>query len=165
MSWQPTTEKDVLSNIQQNLLIPFHTIHDECDYVISEFMLEPLINRVAKLSARKDIFDKIGTGTIDYTMDCEFDREGGTFLPKDSFDPYKTPSSEREHLAYKAMKASEVTAPKITIEADSIKDFKPFIEYDNDGLFVTVKLSDGREVESKRPISKKSIDNYLKSKS
>lgn len=163
MSWIKTNEKDVLANLMQDTLIPIHTIHDEVDMLIPDALLEPLINKVAKMGACKDVFDKIGKPFINFLADCEFDRLNHTFLPKQSFSPYTTPESEEEALALERMLQSQVKVEVMEVKADSIKDFKNKIEYTNDksGVFVKLILPDGRSITSSRPITKDSIQRFL----
>lgn len=156
MSFQPTTTKEVLSNIQQSVCIPFHTIHDECDYIMSEHLLEPLMSKLSEIVARRDIFDKIGKPYINYLADCEFDRDGQSFLPKHSFNPYQAPKSETQNIAKKKAEQAYIAPEVIHLEAESVKEFRDSIQYDNDGAFVVLHVKD-RKIESERPINKESI--------
>lgn len=161
MAFQPTTTKEVLSNIHQPVCTPFHTIHDECDYIMSEHLLEPLMSKLSEIVARRDIFDKIGKPYINYLADCEFDREGQTFLPKNSFNPYQAPKNETQNLAKKKAEQAYTPPETIHLEADSVKDFRDNIRYDNNGVFVTLHIGD-KKIESSKPINKESIEEAIR---
>ena len=159
MPFIPTTEKEVLANLQYDLLVPFHTIHDEVDFVVSDFLLEPLINKVAKMSAVKDVFDIIGVSSVNFLADCEFDNENGSFLPLNSFDPYSTPSSEREANAKDLMKSTEIKRDIIKIETDNIATFKEIMERDINGVFVQFILPN-KTIMTPYPVSLACIEKY-----
>lgn len=162
MAFVKTTTKEVLSNIQQSVCIPFHTIHDECDYVVSEHLLEPILTVLSEIVAKRDIFDKIGKPYINYLADCEFDKKGQTFLPNNSFNPYQAPKTETEAKAQQRAKESYTSPEVMEIEAESVKEFRNAITYDNDGVFVTLHCG-GRKIESQKPINKESILEVIKS--
>lgn len=131
----PTTTQEVYDNLQQNILIPFHTIHDEIDTIMSAHLLPAISKRITEIGAVKKVFDKIGTGYIDYKFDVEYSSKN-SFIPDSSLPAYTQPSSETEYIHRKEFLASEkqldnhTPHTKIKLpEHLSIKDIRPYIDY------------------------------------
>lgn len=162
--WLQTDKQEVLENLQQNLIMPFHTIHDEIDIIIPNYLSEGLTTRIAYISACKDIIDKFGCGYINYLADCETDKTEHSWIPKgkDSMNPYATPHSRIEKLAKEAMENARVELEIVEIKTDlSIKEFRQRIQYDSKGVYVKL-ITPTKTIISTKPISKESLKPFLK---
>ena len=149
----------ILRNIQQNIFMPFHTVHDEVDLIVDSNLVEGIAKRASELGAVKHVMDKIGTGYIDFVYDIEFDPDG-SWLPKTSLPIYAMPSCEDEARALEQCQASEVEPEHITLNIDNIKDFTANVEYDPiDGAIVTL-VSPAKTITSRKLVSKIYIDKF-----
>lgn len=162
MAWQPITEQEALENIQQNLIMPFHTVHDEIDILIPNHLAEGVTARLAYISTCKDLVDRFGSGYINYLADCETDRTTHSWIPKgtDSINPYSMPHSRREKKAKDAMEASRVEPQIVTIKTGkSVKEFRDSIKYDSAGVYVRL-ITPNKELISSKPIALESLKQY-----
>lgn len=149
----------ILRNIQQNIFMPFHTVHDEVDLIVDSNLVEGIAKRASELGAVKHVMDKIGTGYIDFVYDIEYDPDG-SWLPKTSLPVYSMPSCEDEADALARCQATEVEPEHITLNIDNIKDFTENVEYDPiDGAVVTL-VSPAKTITSRKLVSKSYIDKF-----
>lgn len=164
MAFYPTTTEETLENLQQNLVMPFHTVHDEIDIIIPNHIAEGVTQRIAYIAACKDVMDKIGSGYVNYLADCEMDRKNFSWIPRqqDSLNPYTMPHSRHEKQAKDAMDNAHITPKIVDITTDlSIADFRSKIKYDPNGVFVNLKTPT-KTVLSTRPISIESLKPFIK---
>lgn len=164
MSWQKTTTKETLENLQQNIVMPFHTVHDEIDLIIPNHLAEAVTTRIAYIATCKDIVDKFGSGYINYLADCEMDRKNFSWIPrgKDSLNPYSMPHSRHEKQAKDRMEQAHIKPKVIEIETDlTIAEFRSKIKYDPNGVFVKLKTPT-KEVTSSRPIDMESLKPFIR---
>lgn len=165
MAWQKTSTQEMLENIQQNFIMPFHTVHDEIDLIIPNYIAEGVTTRIAYLASCRDIIDSFGSGYINYLADCEMDRKNYSWIPrgKDSLNPYAMPHSRHEKQAYEAMTQAAIEPRVVEFETTmSIADFRSSITYDPHGVFVRLKTPT-KEVLSTKPIGVDSLRKYIPS--
>lgn len=164
MAWEQTTKQDLLENIQQNLIMPFHTVHDEIDIMIPNYLAEGVTAKLAYIATCKDVVDRLGSGYINYLADCEMDRKNFSWIPRgaDSLNPYAMPHNRQEKYAKDAMVEATIKPEVVEVKTDMpIKDFRQSIKYDSKGVYVKL-ITPSKEVVSSKPISKESLKPYIK---
>lgn len=150
----------ILRNIQQNVYVPFHTVHDEVDVIMDSNLIEGLAKRSSEIGAMKKVFDKIGTGFIDFVYDIEFSKDG-SWIPSDSLPIYNLPCSKDEDLAIQRCKETSIEPETITLELDNLKEFKKGIEYDPiNGVIVCLKTPQ-KTITSKNLISRSYVEKFM----
>lgn len=163
MAFIKTNRTEVYEDIQQNILMVWHSVHDEVDVCLDRHLLEGIAKRLSHIGASKEVFDRIGTGWIDYTFDIEYN-EDGSFLPKNSLNIYRYPLNKTEAKAIKSCNESYklLNHETVKIEVEKFEDFKPFVKYDLNGKYVNLFIkSKDKEITSKYPISEESINQFL----
>lgn len=152
-----------LRDLQQNVFMPIHTVHDEIDYIMDDYILSGLMKRLSEKAACKNVFDKLGTGFVDYLCDCEFDRRGLSWLPSDNFPIYQCPSCETESIAIKRWESvkgrkSEVETLELEVSMDKAKTFKNAnISNSGDDLVKLVLVVNGDKYKSDKFFNKKEL--------
>lgn len=152
-----------LRDLQQNVFMPIHTVHDEIDYIMDDYILSGLMKRLSELAACKNVFDKLGTGFVDYLCDCEFDRKGLSWLPSDNFPIYQCPSCDSESEAMKRWNSvkdrkNEIETLELEVSMDKAKTFKSSnISTSGDDLVSVVLVVNGDRYKSSKLFSKKDL--------
>lgn len=165
-----------LRNLQQNVFVPFHTVHDEIDYIIDSNLLPGIMKRLSEFVACKKIFDIIGPGFIDYLADCEFDKENNSWIPSGSYDIYKCPRSIGEAEAIERYKQSEdslkaafegverqekveETVIELTMEAKDKSEFIRLVPKDDSGVLVVLNIK-GVKYKSKHRYNRSEVMRF-----
>lgn len=158
----PEQYKEYLDDLQQNLLILFHTIHDEIDIIVDSNLHKGISKRLTEIGAAKKIFDRIGIPYINYLYDVEPNSDG-SFIPnkKDVVNINYTQSNELEYKAYNRLKETTPNIETITIEADSIKPVKEVVQYAYNGVKLIIKTPK-KEILVPKLVDKKSIEQFIK---
>lgn len=164
MAFVKTTSQQVYENVQQNILMAWHTVHDEYNFIIDEYLIEGITKKLAEMGAVKSVFDRIGTGWINYVFDVEFDTKTYSFSPKNSLNVYALAGSKTEAKVLRALRSQKVSYDVVELSVDEFKDFKPYVSYDVNGAFVKLSISSlNKTITSKYPISTESIEKYINS--
>jgi hypothetical protein len=102
---KPTREKpeDYLRDVAQPMLIPCTTVHDEIDYLVDNFLLEPIMKQVAEISSVKAMIDKLGFPFINFLYDIEYGKHG-CWAPNFKFNDFLYPKTREEAKARKLWK-------------------------------------------------------------
>jgi len=116
----PHSIEDFKADKRFNLLIPVLAIHDEVDFLIDSNLLHPIINRLDHIAKVRHIFDKVGFKYIPFQFDYEFDLTNRTFLPLDSYSPFKA------YIEYLQNKVIE--SPTIKKEASGLSTPKEGVD-------------------------------------
>jgi len=74
------TLEEYKRNIHQSYLATFLVIHDEFDFLVDRFLLEPLSAKVADLLEQREIFNRLGYKFVRFKFDIEYD-DDGSFVP------------------------------------------------------------------------------------
>lgn len=151
-----------LYDLQQNMLILFHTIHDEIDIIVDSNLHRGISKRLTEIGAAKNLFDKIGIPYINYLYDVEPNSDG-SFIPnkKDVVNINYTQGNDLEYKAYKELKETTPDIETITIEAESTKDIKEVIKYSYNGIRLLVKTPKKTHIVP-RLVDKQSIKDFIK---
>lgn len=161
-----TSKDEVLRDLQQNMLIPFHTIHDEIDLIVDSNLAYGIMSNCAMLASAKDIWDILGTGYIDYIFDVEYDKDG-SWTPNSSFDIYTDTHSDTEtqfKSQYESVK--DIQVPVLSVEVDDFKSFIPYAkipESFSDAVIVKLTDSQGNVKTSNKCFSKRVALSYKRS--
>jgi len=83
-------------DVQQDLFIPFNTVHDEIDYLIDSNMFKPLLKKIINISALKKVMGKLKLPYINILFDVEYD-EYNSWTAKKDIDIYQVALHEEEH--------------------------------------------------------------------
>jgi hypothetical protein len=98
-----TKPKDYLLNIQQDILIPYTTVHDEVDIGVEDYLLQPLLKKVIDKFTAKKIIDSFKMPYLNFLYDTEFSNTGSWsgegYEGVDGFSPYEYPRTRKEALA------------------------------------------------------------------
>ena len=150
-----SSKDEILRDLQQNMIIPFHTIHDEIDIIVDSNILEGVAKRISQLGAIKSTMDKVGTNTIDFAFDLEYN-DTGDFLPKKSFSAHNLPinQQERDALDFLIETPSQVEHIQIT---GNLQEFKKTLRYDTNGVVVTITTPDNKQITGSQLINKDSV--------
>lgn len=154
-------QKEILSDLQQNILILFHTIHDEIDIVVDSYLHKGICKRLTEIGAVKSVFDKIGIPYINYLFDVEPNSDG-SFIPnkKDTVDILYTQSTEQEYIAYNKLKESIPTIETITLNLPDIIELKKEISYSPTGIKLIVNTPKKQYIVPKL-VNKQSIKRFI----
>jgi len=80
----------ILENGNIELITPFNVIHDEVDVLIDNTLLKPIINGLYPKIKLPELSEIHKLPYIKFRFDIEYDLKGSTFLPQDSYNPYKS---------------------------------------------------------------------------
>ena len=157
------TVADYARNIQQDLLIPFLTVHDEYDALIDKKLFKPLVKKAVEIGSCKFLIDKVGLPYLNFLFDCEYD-PWNTWSAYKSTDVYTIPQSKEEHYWFRVWKQEEGSTktkpaetskiePKVDISEvvfqesilrDKLDDFLAALEQaQDDNTHIRVVMSDG----------------------
>ena len=99
-------KEQYLKEVNQDLLIPVLTIHDEVNLIINKHLVKPLLKKIISIGAAKNVINSFGIPYMNFLYDAEYDSTHGTFTGEgfefvDGYSPYQIPKSKLEHKAYK----------------------------------------------------------------
>lgn len=102
-----TTKREVLSDLQQNIITPCHTIHDEVLCVVSETLLDCIAYKLAYIASDLQTpAHNTKHPRIRFVVDCEYNKDNKSWNTNQSINAYEMPKSHAEMQAKNAMLAS-----------------------------------------------------------
>lgn len=106
--WQKTNTNKILANLQQNIIVPYHTMHDEIDCVVSARLVKPISTKLAYIAnAKRQVESNAKCGYVNFLFDCEYNEANQSWIPAQSVNPYLYPKTHSEHKAFMKMQQSE----------------------------------------------------------
>lgn len=102
-----TTKAEVLGDLQQNIITPCHTIHDEVLCVVSEKLLSCISHKLAYIASDLQTpAHSANAPRIRFVVDCEYNKDNKSWNTNQSINVYEMPKSFRELQAKDDMLAS-----------------------------------------------------------
>jgi len=96
--------EEYLKSVQQDIVVPVNTVHDEINYGVEIFLIKPILKKIIEKFTAKSLVDGFGYPYMNFLFDTEYNKDTGAFTGEgfegvDSFYPYTYPLHHEEKVA------------------------------------------------------------------